>query len=248
MSASTGPLPEIASVVECDPGLWETLPAGTRKAALLASRARVARIEPGARDLRRAADLSRGGHGLFVLGGVLIRRVAIMGRVASELIGPGDLLRPQDGDGRPRSLDVVASWEALGAVRLAVLDHAWSVRMSAFPAIAVVLSGRAVKRSRRLANSLAIASHPRLDERLWLLLWDLADRHGVIHPRGVHVRLRLTDDMLAELAAARRPSVSTALRRMADAGMVARMEHDGWLLRGDPPAYNGEDLVSAWPG
>jgi CRP-like cAMP-binding protein len=96
-------------------------------------------------------------------------------------------------------------------------------------------------RSRRLANTLAIASHPRLDERLRLLLWELADRYGTVHRDGVHLRLPLTHGVLAELGAARRPSVSTALGRLLRTGEVDR--RDGmWLLRGEPPAL----AMGAW--
>ena len=36
-------------------------------------------------------------------------------------------------------------------------------------------------RARRLAAMMAIAQQPRLDERLWMLFWELADRHGRVH-------------------------------------------------------------------
>jgi CRP-like cAMP-binding protein len=90
-------------------------------------------------------------------------------------------------------------------------------------------------RARRLANTLVIASLPRLDERLWLLLWELADRYGRVHRDGVHLRLPLTHDLLAELAAARRPSISTAFGRLARGGQLDR--YDGyWILYGERPA------------
>ena len=79
-----------------------------------------------------------------------------------------------------------------------------------------------------------IASYPHLEDRLLLLLWELADRYGHVRPDGVHVPLPMTHQVLSELAAARRPSVSGALGRLAATGALVRVE-DGWLLNGEPP-------------
>src|SRR4051794_29172377 len=46
----------------------------------------------------------------------------------------------------------------------------------------------------------------RMEERLWLLFWERAERHGTVHTDGVHIGLRLTHEVLSQLAAARRPS------------------------------------------
>jgi CRP-like cAMP-binding protein len=119
-------------------------------------------------------------------------------------------------------------------VRLAVLDTRWAARMAPYPDVAGELTGRALDRSRRLATLMAISQQPRLDRRVWLLFWELADRHGTVHPDGVHLRLRLTHEVISHLVAARRPSVSAALTRLAKRGVLRR---DGaeWLLSGPPP-------------
>jgi CRP/FNR family cyclic AMP-dependent transcriptional regulator len=104
--------------------------------------------------------------------------------------------------------------------------------MSAFAEIGIGMTARALARSRRLANMFVIASYPHLEDRLWLLLWELADRYGTVRPEGVHVPIPMTHQVLSELAVARRPSVSTALARLS--GRVERVR-DGWLLSGDPP-------------
>jgi len=31
---------------------------------------------------------------------------------------------------------------------------------------------------------MAIAQQPRLDHRIWMLFWELADRHGRVQPDG----------------------------------------------------------------
>jgi CRP/FNR family cyclic AMP-dependent transcriptional regulator len=223
---------ETAHVLEHDRELAARLEPSRRTAAERASLARVLRVSPGSWDAREHAQAAAGGHGLLVLDGLLVRRVGLEGRLAAELLGPGDLLRPLEHDGEEATLPFEASWRVLAPLRLAVLDARWSARMSAFAEIGIGMTARALARSRRLANMFVIASYPHLEDRLWLLLWELADRYGTVRPEGVHVPIPMTHQVLSELAVARRPSVSTALARLS--GRVERVR-DGWLLSGDPP-------------
>lgn len=66
-----------------------------------------------------------------------------------------------------------------------------------------------------------------------MLLWLLADRWGRVTTQGVRVVAPLTHALLAELVAARRPTVSAALAKLAAAGEVTRVGNE-WLLRNDP--------------
>src|SRR6185295_15864993 len=122
----------------------------------------------------------------------------------------------------------------LSEVRLALLDRRWSERMAPYPDISVAMAARAMLRARRLANILTIALHPKLEERLRLLMWELADRYGRVHTDGVHVDLPLTHELISELAGARRPSVSSALSRLERSGVIER-HGSGWILHGEPP-------------
>jgi CRP-like cAMP-binding protein len=71
-----------------------------------------------------------------------------------------------------------------------------------------------------------------------MLLWDLAERYGTVHGDGVHLDAPLTHESLAHLAAARRPSVSSALSRLTERGVVERRRSE-WILRGEPPTSDG---------
>jgi CRP-like cAMP-binding protein len=82
---------------------------------------------------------------------------------------------------------------------------------------------------------MAITQQPKLEERLWMLFWELADRYGRVHADGVHLDLPLTHEVLSHLAGARRPSVSGALTRLANTGRLRRSGRS-WVLEGDPPA------------
>jgi CRP-like cAMP-binding protein len=226
---------ETANVVAEDDDLAEAVPAERRGPALQAARALVVRVATGSWDAQEDAEMTRGGFGFLVLDGLLIRRVGIGERVAAELLGPSDLLRPLDHDGEEATLPFEAAWQVLEPARLAVLDRRWAYRMAPYPEIGVCMTARAMQRSRRLANTLAISHHPRLDERLLLVLWELADRYGTVARDGVHVPVRMTHEVLSQLCGARRPSVSAALTRLTQAGSLER-EKRGWLLHGEPPA------------
>lgn len=175
-------------------------------------------------------DMSRG-IGLLVLDGVLIRRVGVDGRFGAELLGPGDLLRPWQGDDIASALPHSTGWRVVEAARLAVLDNVAAERLARYPALIGALAGRAVNRSRGLALTMAIIHHPRIDVRLHMLLWHLADRWGRVRSDGVCVPLRLSHSVLADLVAAQRPSVTVSLKRLAQRGLVEPLK-DGWLLRG----------------
>jgi CRP/FNR family cyclic AMP-dependent transcriptional regulator len=82
--------------------------------------------------------------------------------------------------------------------------------------------------------TMAIAQQPKLDIRLWMLFWELADRYGKVHADGIHLELPLTHEVLSHLAGARRPSVSGALTRLAEAGRLTRSGRN-WVLSGERP-------------
>lgn len=191
-------------------------------------------LRPGMWQAADQADLARGGYGLLLMQGLLVRRVGRDGRFGAELLAPGDLLRPWEHDGEASTVPFETAWRVLVPVRLAVLDFPWVRRMAPFPEVGAELMGRALDRSRRLAVNMAIAQHPRLEVRLHVLLWHLADRMGRVHSDGVHLALPITHETLGHLVAARRPSVSVALGQLSQRGLVDR-NGEGWVLHGDPP-------------
>src|SRR5690242_2473816 len=139
--------PETASVLQHDRDLGDAVRADRRDPAEHASAARVLRVARGNWDARGQADASRGGYGFLVLTGLLVRRVGLNERVAAELLGPGDLLRPLEHDGEEATLPFEATWRVLDPLRLAVLDDRWSARMAPYPEVGIALSGRALLRS-----------------------------------------------------------------------------------------------------
>lgn len=126
--------------------------------------------------------------------------------------------------------------QIISPLYLALLDRRFAVRIARRPETQAVLMRRLIARARRLSMQAAINALPRVEERLELTLWRLADRFGRVTPEGIALRLALSHELLGELIAAQRPSVTTALRSMETRQRLLRPARHQWLLRGEPPA------------
>jgi CRP/FNR family transcriptional regulator, cyclic AMP receptor protein len=225
------------AVLTVDRELAERLDGARRERAETLSAARVLRRPQGVWNAKHDAAHGRDGLGLLVIEGTLVRRVGMAGRFGAEILSAGDLLQPAEHDGEGATLPFEATWRVLTPMRLAVLDLAWMARMSPFPEVFAEIARRAMVRSRRLASLQAIVQHHRLEPRLQLLFWELADRYGRVCPEGVRLELPLTHDLISHLVGAHRPSVSAALSRLEHAGRLRR-EGRTWVLVGPPPALD----------
>jgi CRP/FNR family cyclic AMP-dependent transcriptional regulator len=226
------PAANVCYPLQEDPELAEAIEPEHREAAAAALAARQLDIATGS----WAGNPVRidGGLGLLVLEGVLVHRVGVEDRYSAELIGEGDILRSLRNELDSSPLHPSAAWVVLEPARLAVLDERFVRQLANFPRLAGRLFQRSVLRTRQLAVNMAIVHQARVDVRLHMLLWHLAGRWGRVRSDGVIVPLRLTHATLAELVAARRPTVTSALSELSRAGLV-RSTDEGWLLSGDPP-------------
>jgi CRP/FNR family cyclic AMP-dependent transcriptional regulator len=218
-----------------DPELAEQLHGERLAAAQRVCVAQTVHVPPGIWSPEDPAGNVRHGIGLLVLDGLIVRRVGVGGRFGAELLGEGDLLRPWQREDLGTTLPRAGRWRALRPCRLAVLDTAFTARIAHYPELISALVARAVRRSRHIAVGMAIVQQPRTDIRLQMLFWELADRWGTVRNDGTHVPLRLTHAVLADLVAARRPTVTKALGELADRSAVVWTGAD-WLLTGSPPA------------
>lgn len=221
----------VCHVLDEDRDLAEVVPIARRAQATSECIARVISMPVGGWQDDREEGFT-GGIGLLVLGGLFIRRVGIDARFGAELLGEGDLMRPY-GD-PPPTLQVTTGWRVLEPARIAVLDEAFAARLTRHPELIGGLVARALQRSRNLSVTTAIVHHARVDVRLHMLLWQLAARWGRVRSDGVSLPLRLTHNVLADLAAASRPTVTSALSALARSGLVEAVD-GGWLLHGGPP-------------
>jgi CRP/FNR family transcriptional regulator, cyclic AMP receptor protein len=177
----------------------------------------------------------RFGIGLLILDGLIVRRVGVAGRFGAELLGEGDLMNPFHPHDMGTSLPRTGKWRVLRDSRMAILDSEFVMRASRYPEVVSALLARALRRSRHIATNMAIVQQPRIDLRLHMLFWELADRWGIVRHDGVHVPLQLTHATLSDLVAARRPTVTKALGELAQRAAVIWTGTD-WLLSGEPPS------------
>jgi CRP-like cAMP-binding protein len=233
VSAQLQATARISHVLREDPDLLEAIPFAEREQAIDTCIAPVARIRRG-RWTGEWADLTENAIGLLVLQGLLVRRVGIDGRFGAELLGQGDMLRPWQREDAQPTIPQTTGWRVLEPTRVATLDDRVAHRFARYPELTGRLVGRALERSRTLAVNMAIVHQPRVEVRLHMLLWHLADRWGRVRRDGIVVPMRLTHSVLADLVAARRPTVSTSLAELAKRRLVWA-EGDEWLLAGDPP-------------
>lgn len=224
----------VCHVLREDSQLAAMIPAERRDRAVDACIAPVLRLHHGhwSGELDKSAS---DGIGLLVLGGLLLRRVSVEGHFGAELLGDGDLLRPWQGENNQLpTLPWTTGWRVLKPTRLALLDIRVAGRFAQYPELTGQLVARALERSRNLSVNMAIVHQARVDTRLHMLLWHLADRWGQVRPDGLLLPLRLTHAVLADLVAARRPTVTSALSELAEANLVHPLKR-GWLLPGGPP-------------
>ena len=224
----------LIEILTLDHDLADGLEGGSREAARRNCVSPVVTVSEGKWDPPALNSPDPGGFGLLLLSGFLVRKVGQGGRSGAELLGPGDLLRPWQTVGQVASIPFEPRWEAISDARIAVLGASFARRAAPYPTVASQLVGRAMLRARHLAVNMAVVQQARIDKRLHMLFWHLADRWGRTGAAGVTLEVPLTHRLLGDLVAARRPTVSTAIAGLARAGAVERTER-GWLLRGGPP-------------
>jgi CRP/FNR family cyclic AMP-dependent transcriptional regulator len=230
------------SLLELDPELGCLLAPERRAAAVRELRVRVSALATGEWDVGRLGEADPAHYGLLVVEGVLAREVVLSSMVSTELMGPGDIVRPWRIEGEPLLLSVTVRWNALAPVRVALLDRRVAAQLGAYPEIGAVLVDRLSGRAQRLAVTQAISQLNRVEDRLVALFWHLAERWGRVAPEGIALPLALPHRLLGELVGARRPTVSTALAELARCGRVVRRGDGTWLLTGEAPTpADGEE-------
>lgn len=230
--------PTHAGVLTVDPGLAEALPPADRPRAEAAAHARTIEIPAGRWEVSLEPHRFRGWLGLLLLEGLLARHVEIETMAWTELLGPGDLLQPWTHASETAStLPARSRYEAIEPARMAVLDRDFAQRVAPWPEVASALVARAIERTRWLTYHLAAGQPARIDERVWLALWHLADRFGHVTPHGVELVLSgLTHEVLAVMLGARRPTVTSALGRLEEQGLATQQRRGAWLLHVDAGA------------
>jgi CRP/FNR family cyclic AMP-dependent transcriptional regulator len=225
---------QIASLVELDPDLGLLLSDERLEAARRELRVAVHVLETGPWEAVRLSSTSPGHIGLLVLDGVLAREVLVSDTISTELLGPGDVIRPWHLNDGPTLLRYAVRWNVLSRSRIALLDRRFAGPLAAFPEVNAAIIDRINQRALRLSVTQAISQLNRVDRRLLALFWHLAERWGRMTADGVALPMTLSHRMLGQLIGARRPTVSTALSELVKEGEVRRRDDGTWLLTGSP--------------
>jgi len=212
-------------LLEIEPDLGRFLISQEREEARRITVA-VLSLGPGMVDLEARLE-NAGAFGAIVVDGVLMHRPVLGDHPALRLLGPGDVLARESDAG----LGPVAqsTYRAPGPLRMALLDDHVLAAGQRFPRLFAGLHVRMGEQHQRLATQLVICQLPRVEERILGLLWLLAETWGRVTPNGTTLPVALTHDALGECIGARRPTVSLALKELADRGAVVR-QSDGWVL------------------
>jgi CRP/FNR family cyclic AMP-dependent transcriptional regulator len=173
--------------------------------------------------------------GYLVLEGVLVRDELLAGSTSTELVGPGELVQPWVEDAHESLVSHQVSWTVLEPARLGVLGPTFVASSARWPVVTAALLERAVHQGSRAATLHAICQLSHVDMRLLALFWHLAERWGRVGADGVVLPLRLGHEALGHLIGAKRPTVTLALRRLSERGLVERRDDGTWTLPSVPP-------------
>jgi CRP/FNR family transcriptional regulator, cyclic AMP receptor protein len=225
---------QLSQILELDPELGQLLEGERLLTARRDLQVIVHTLHDGPWEASRLAGASPDHIGLLVLDGVLAREVLVSDTISTELLGPGDVVRPwrlHEGDAL---LQHTVRWNVLTRSRIALLDRRFAAQLARYPEVNAAVIDRINERALRLAVTQAISQLNRVDRRLLALFWHLAERWGRMTPDGVAIPMTLSHRMLGQLVGARRPTVSTALGELARLGELVRRDDGTWLLTGEP--------------
>lgn len=231
-SVSAGPR---VSVLDADPDLGRWVTPGEMGAARRDTVVPVVIVNFGAWQPEPPHACGWRHLGYLALEGVLIREEQLAGSTSTELVGPGELLQPWLEDADDALVAHRVTWTVLEPARLGVLGPTFVASAARWPAVSAALLARAVRQSSRAATLHAICQLSRVDMRLLALFWHLAERWGRVGADGVVLPLRLHHESLGHLIGAKRPTVTLALQRLGDRGLVQRRDDGTWGLPSTPP-------------
>ena len=217
-------------LLDLDPDLGRLLDGERLRSARVALSVRTTTVPVGVWDLSGLGRVSPANMGLMLLDGAVARELSLGATVSSELLGPGDLVRPWTLDRYARMVESMTYWNVLAPVRVALLDQRLTIRLREYPEVTAMFMDRLSARSQRLAMLQAIAHLNRVDARAEAALWLLAERWGRPTADGVMVPLALSHRAIGQIIGATRPTVSTAFANLARQLRVVRRPSGTWWL------------------
>jgi CRP/FNR family transcriptional regulator, cyclic AMP receptor protein len=227
---------EAVGLLQADPDLGARMTPNRLAAASRALVAQIVSVPEGHWAWEQMLPAPPGVVGFVICSGIFARRARLYDASSVELLGAGDVIMPWASE-HDSAIDFDASvdWHVLARGRLALIDNSLLMKSAPWPEIAKALLTRAITHARWLAGLHAAAGHTRVEDRLWLVLWQIAERWGKTTPEGVTLSVPgLTHEMIASLVAASRPSVTKAFGDLRDRGLLERRPRGMLVLYGSP--------------
>lgn len=213
---------DVDLLLDLDPDLGRGIERHDWESARQATPANLTQVDPGEWTLPSDADDARKIIGLIVDDGMISRETALGDHVVFELLTPGDVLVPPAGAPDDLVAGGAGGLTALSYARLIVLGRPFMHATVRWPVLLTNLHQRLEAQRRRLVVQGLAAHLPRAEDRVLLTLWLLANRCGRVTPDGIVLPLFLSHEALGRLAAARRPTMTLALRELETANFVRR--------------------------
>jgi CRP/FNR family cyclic AMP-dependent transcriptional regulator len=181
-------------------------------------------------QLRDARGVRGEVYGFVLTEGTITIDASFAARRAARVLAPNELILLEGWD--HDTLPVQWEFTVLAPTTIAVLDERLEMIARHWPGLMTALVIRGADQTRHALLQQAISQLPRVEDRLLALMWSLADSRGVVRPDGIHVRLALTHETLAQMIGARRPTVSLGLKALSERGLLCA-DGDGWLISRD---------------
>jgi CRP/FNR family cyclic AMP-dependent transcriptional regulator len=231
------------ALLDVDPDLAAHVEPDQRARAQAIVSTPVVEVPAGPWDRSALAGQGERAFGAIVLQGLITRHLDVGGHPGLEFYGPSDLLGTWDLEAA--TLPAEESWTATVTTHLALLDDEFLAAVRRWPRLLTGLFQRTREQHDRLALQLVIAEQPRVDQRLLSLFWHLSERFGHVNSDGIILSLSLTHEALGRMIGARRPTVTLALKTLADRGAIVRRADRSWLVRERPSGEGrGEACLS----
>ncbi len=227
---------EAVGLLQADPDLGARMTPNRFAAATRELMAQIVSVPEGHWAWEQMLPAPPGVVGFVICSGIFARRARLYDASSVELLGAGDVIMPWASEHDSAiGFDTSVDWHVLARGRLALIDHTLLIKSAPWPEIAKALLTRAITHARWLASLHAAAGHTRVEDRLWLVLWQIAERWGKATPDGVMLLMPgLTHEMIASLVAASRPSVTKAFGDLRSRGLLERRPRGILILHGSP--------------
>lgn len=216
------------ALLEVDPELVRYVAAAEVPRARRAVAVPVITIEEGPFDPAAVLSEARNAFAALIVSGLVARELSAGGQPTLRLLGPGDLLH--GGDIEAGLLEVHQHYTAATQTTVALLGDRFLHAVRHWPRILTALVERTGHNHDATLVQLAISQQPRVEDRLVALFGALAERWGRMTADGVLIPLSLTHEALGRLIGARRPTVTLALKALAEDGRLERSGSGSWRL------------------